>query len=693
MKNNKVFIGLVFLFGIISYVTGQSKIISPVAGTWSNKQSLVINLGADEEAYYTFSGADPMDSGLAYDGPVMIDQTGEVNMRIAIVSASGSSVETQVKYVVKDPYGELNSSESDFITEITKDPVYEYSAGNTINIPSEFLYCFSLDEKPSFKGRLLSLPSGCCLNKYFSFHFTDRKNDWQVVLHTSNSATGLLSQCTVPFKIKDWTCISFTNKKFIYSVDGGSWFSAKDGFLVDRSKEHKIKWQSVAYQAGNPVQEFTLPPKPIIKTNKNSDGSFVINLEGDSSFSAKTEAEPESDVFADGCFRTFTIDTFYGDEIKGTLYLSVYSQGIYQGKFSIPYAIDRKPPHIPIIVSDVEDNFSNKPVKISFEGDKDSQIYYQIQQEQLTSDNNNENTVDKTYKLNNKPFIVLRDSTASGILFTVSAYAQDSFGNESAKTSYSVTVDEYNYYIDSHNDSKTVADGTKIHPFTKFSDCVPIINNKKFTKIHIKGEVLFPENETIISSNCEILGSKDSIIVMPPSAFITIRSSSLLIKDCLIQRKNEENKKCSTSFFVLEHAVANINNCEIISFFNENGIVFNIFSSALTIKNSGITAQSTSYVSGISANDSIVKVVDSRISTVSPTAVNFSIQKGTFSLSNTECRLSGRIGRIAEFYGVSSFLSGIKGYVHIKKLNKDQLIYADDKTTFQKNENTTITEF
>ncbi|MCR5606797.1 MAG: chitobiase/beta-hexosaminidase C-terminal domain-containing protein [Treponema sp.] len=97
----------------------KADIISPVPGTWNNKQPLVISIAnyhPDIEIYYTTSGADPYQSGFAYDGPVLLEESGPVNLKIAAIDNSGKRQDFQINYRVQ----EENISDDSFIKSISK---------------------------------------------------------------------------------------------------------------------------------------------------------------------------------------------------------------------------------------------------------------------------------------------------------------------------------------------------------------------------------------------------------------------------------------------------------------------------------------------------------------------------------------------------------------------------------------------
>ena len=96
------FLFLLFLIFFRSLcVFSESSVISPVEGTFSNLQSLILNLEEGDEAYYSFSSTDPSVSGLSYDSPVIIDRTGSVNIRIVILTKDGKRIDRDISYTVK----------------------------------------------------------------------------------------------------------------------------------------------------------------------------------------------------------------------------------------------------------------------------------------------------------------------------------------------------------------------------------------------------------------------------------------------------------------------------------------------------------------------------------------------------------------------------------------------------------------
>ena len=73
---------------------------------------LVLETDGTGECYYSLNGTDPETFGFAYDGPVLIDLDGPVEIRIA--KTGKQKEETTVKYTVL-PDSALASSYSSFM--------------------------------------------------------------------------------------------------------------------------------------------------------------------------------------------------------------------------------------------------------------------------------------------------------------------------------------------------------------------------------------------------------------------------------------------------------------------------------------------------------------------------------------------------------------------------------------------------
>ena len=74
------------LFLIVSFYSFAEKnhIISPVSGTWSNYQTILLDVPEGASAFYSFTGDNPLYSGFAYEKPVLLELEGNINLKVAI---------------------------------------------------------------------------------------------------------------------------------------------------------------------------------------------------------------------------------------------------------------------------------------------------------------------------------------------------------------------------------------------------------------------------------------------------------------------------------------------------------------------------------------------------------------------------------------------------------------------------------
>ena len=96
---------VIFLWSIGNVFAKDSslQVLSPVEGVWANKQALILDVPEGVEVYYSFTGSDPLDFGFAYDGPVVLNATGSVPLRLAAVYQDGSVQQIKISFTVNQP--------------------------------------------------------------------------------------------------------------------------------------------------------------------------------------------------------------------------------------------------------------------------------------------------------------------------------------------------------------------------------------------------------------------------------------------------------------------------------------------------------------------------------------------------------------------------------------------------------------
>jgi hypothetical protein len=84
----------------------ELQLLNPVPGTWANPQRLVLYGTENKEVFWTDDGGDPFGPGRRqYTGPVLVDKTGEIRLRLGIRYADGRVREETVSYTVLSASG------------------------------------------------------------------------------------------------------------------------------------------------------------------------------------------------------------------------------------------------------------------------------------------------------------------------------------------------------------------------------------------------------------------------------------------------------------------------------------------------------------------------------------------------------------------------------------------------------------
>lgn len=697
-------------------------IVSPRPGTWVNKQPLVLEVPESCEVFYSFSGSHPMESGFAYDGPVMLEAEGDVSLRVALVFPHGDAMVYTIEYSVLPA---KNDSELNLDVNFSR-PLAIYSMGQQIVIPEGFSY--RLGDSPVFlPGRqVLGLEGGTFPKRFVPCHVTDGVNSWRFVINPSGiaadgaglvhqvavaeslavpggslvdsvgavatnslssgevrveyySASGaapisagseqpvfqepVLDQSQPPFQINDWGMLTFTQNKLIYSLDNGIWQEAAGSVVVDRSVGHTIYWQSVAYDQGNPVYSMYLPPRPSGQLVFHGREALDISLGKDFTLAPTGSGQtPLSSI---------RIDAFHGEEFSGTFPIDVYYQGLYQGTSQVDVAIDKCPPEAPAINADSELFYNRKEVHLTLNQKDDSRVFYSL--ELLAS----EESGFKDLALNLSDGLTLMDSSAAGAdfqpyngqpirlephldhahLFQLRAYSEDLNGNRSQMVSYQTIVDPLNFYVEAHSDESAGSvnsDGSLARPFVSVQQALEQTADLDFVRIHLLGMV--PVNEVLsITSNCEILGNDaDSGLLVLPGGRLVARDGQVVIKDCVLEKQFDEGADMTEGQPLLSvlNGSLSLFNCEVFGDFSSNGTLISAVDSTVSVFDSGITLQSGGYGALLSGLRSYVVVDGGRLTVVAPTAVVFSLSAGGLRLSDSQCRIFGNLGRVAELTGV-----------------------------------------
>ena len=651
---------LFFAFVSVSLAFSE-RVISPIEGKFSNRQSLILDLNDGAEAFYSYTNTNPMTSGFAYDGPVFIDAAGEVSLRIVVVDGDKKE-QYEINYSVEEdgnPFDE-GSLEKIFIDSIIAENVLLCASDSVIYIPNTLSFRIGDGEKPVLKGASLSVSADNKLSRYIPCTVSDGTHNWRFIIYLSGGDAGIFAKFSVPFEIEDWETFRFTGKNLIWCIDDGLWSASTLPVTLDRTKAHTVYWQSVAYEKGNPIQSFVLAPKPTLKTDVH-DKAVVFSIEGDLRYrmgvvtsGAEGEAHENS-----GIFTTLTFDTFAGDYVAGTAVFAFYCDGVYQGELSESYVIDRQPPLPPVFHASEDGFYARHDVTLSLEAEKDAHVFCSVNGPFTVNANayiNPEEVFDlidaKDYQTHDARPILLKSGKEVAVYYRVFAYAKDAADNVSEVSEYKVIIDEFNYFVDG-SAPLAGSDGSRAHPYSSFEQVLKVINEGRYAHFFVTGTVALPKGETILASNSAFTGLSDAKFVLPATAYITVRSASLEMHNCVFEKEHVASAVSDERFFVLENAVVDFEDSELLASFDYSGTAFTAHSSIITFRNSGLTTQGASYACGISAVDSKISLKASHFASLAETAVNFSMTGGIFELNGCDCKVISHLGRIVEATGVN----------------------------------------
>ncbi|MFA6937061.1 MAG: hypothetical protein WCQ67_02390 [Treponema sp.] len=698
------------------FAFSEKDIISPVEGTWSNKQPLVLNIQDGSYLYYSLSSSDPLVSGFAYDGPVVIDQTGSITIYITSVSNAGVRSDFKVNYLVMNSEPLASTDESSlFLQNISTNPIRKYISGTLFSIPSNFKYCMGQNKVPSQNGSQLSVSANNKLERYLPCTISDGKNFWRFIIHTVASESELVSGRTVPFKIENWTTFAYTGEKLIYQIDDGYWSASTEPVALDRNVEHIVRWQSVAYEFGNEVQSYTIPVKPEICSYKSTDGAITFSIPGENNFEIGPSSKYlESGTIASGLYKSIQVDTFTGDNIGGKIIVSVFYDNVYQGDLEKDYLLDKQPPEPPVISSSSAEKFARNKVTISITSEENSEIFYAVS-EPLTSDTGFEGSSNSSFD-SVKPgefklytTQITLESLDSAAFYKVNSYAVDLAGNKSSISEYRVVVDEYNFYLSpdgtafenktlsNSDENKIEPDGSYGNPFTTFSQALKIVNSNSYTRLHLLKDITLESGVNEIKSNC-LLISTNSKIILPQDCVIKVSGADFEIQNVIFEKQvgtaydktylSNDQLECVQKMFITKNAAVTFSNCELVGIFSQDGILLDLDSSNIKLENCGITVQAEKYACGISSVDSNVEISKQRITSIAPTCVCYSVRGGRLNVQSSTCTVIGHLCRIAELKTCNATLEKNSFIAKLDEANNSvESVWKDVDTVLIQNKN------
>ncbi len=691
MNKKSLFVLLVVFFLSANSIFAQIEMISPVEGIWANKQMLVIENKGDGDFFYSVDGSDPEAFGFAYDGPVLLDVNGVVKLNVTHIRSNKTKETASVTYsVYEDDASKTNYS--DLVKTFYDSGILNYSAGAKLKIPENLFYSFGLPPDSFIKGRTLSLSSSCILSRYIPCTIFDKEKNlkYRFIIRTLPQNAGIFSHRDVPFKITDWETIDFIDNSYIFKIDSEYWGLPSEPRKIDRTVSHMISWQSIDYDASNPIDFFVLPPKPEIIETKYEDDSVIYTIAGDSSYTMSIlnqEKEEYTEFFTEA-----GVDVFYGDRVSGKFSIGIFSNSVYQGNYLVQYDINKRPPSTPDIKSNADSFYSRDDVTVKVKAEQGNELYIALSEpykiEDITTTYNSQTQLLKNIEIGefkkakkDSFSINWKQNSINPVYYKLAAYSKNG-KNQSEVVEYSVIIDQSNYYFDEKADDD--GDGTLERPFNSFEKLENALSSKRVVKLHTKGNMNVNKNYKI-SANFEIINDGDARFVFEQGGSLEVSTATLELNNCQIQKKSSAEMKNEKPLIKLENSVLTIKDCIIGADFTKNGTIIDSYNSIINISDTIGSANAISYASFISSVKSRLNIKNSSLSTNASTNVVISANGGTVASTGNTFTVSGKSGRIAELFDVkASFVQN-----KYKSNIKDSVTLI---TPVYKNKNTKLTE-
>lgn len=647
-KSHEIMLGKDIVKDINSH---KLDVISPVEGTWANRQSLVLECSPETEVYYSFTEYDPLDFGFAYDGPVLIDLTGDVTLNIVAVHGDGSMTRKKISYAVKEP-----EAVKPPLSVSMLNPLVVCGVQKPVPVSQNLVYGIGSHLDSALSGRTLyqNLPS--CVNALLPLEITSGSVVYRYVITTNDAPkTSMIQDKTFssPLQIIDWNFVLFkAGQRIKYSIDDGAWQVYVEPFYLDRSKSHKISWQT----ASN-IESIVLPERPSITglpehgiTNKSVELQFSNPL-------YTFRIEDENGVSKP--LTSFYVDTLAGDERRFDLNLPVYYGNIRQGEISVSFIIDKLPPKAPVLSIEDDAASGNNAVAVSIFSNDDVYTAIDTRTSPLDFGESVQPVIHDFEPDDNVVFMPFAGSKLilgggeNDSVYTVYAYARDSAGNKSETVAVRSSVATDNIYVDASSRYTFDADGSPVKPFSSIFDALALVNSRKKTVLHLKGAFIITQS-LAVNSDCRFIGHENASLSFKNNSGFIIRNSTVTFENCMLEKNYDQDiRSFLTSGVPLIDArdsSISIEKCELVSNISTPQGLLQVVKCKLGMNSSGITVQTLGQAVGVQCFQSSVRSDNDRFSLSGESAVAFSLSDSVFELESPRFIIVANKARCVELF-------------------------------------------
>ncbi len=626
-------------------------VLSPVEGTWANRQVLVLDCAPETEVFYSFSEYDPLDFGFAYDGPVLIDLDGEVTLNLVAVHGDGTMTRKKISYVVNEP-----AAVKPPLSVSMLNPLVVCGVQKPVPVSQNLTYGIGTHLDAALSGRTLyqNLPS--CINAMLPLEITSGSVVYRYVITTNDAPkTSMIQDKTFssPLQIIDWNFVLFkAGQRLMYSIDGGAWQVYVEPFYLDRTKSHKISWQT-----GSHIESIVLPERPTVIglpergiTNKSVELQFSNPL-------YTFRIEDENGVSKP--LTSFYVDTLAGDERRFDLLLNVYYGNIKQGEIPVSFTIDKLPPKAPVLSIEDDAISGNNAVAVSVFATDD--VYTAIDT-RTTALDFGESVSPLAHDSEPDDNIVFMPFAGTKLIlgggennsvYTVYAYSRDAAGNKSETVAVRSSVATNNIYVDAASRYSLDADGSSTRPFGSIFDALAVVNSRKKTVLHLKGTFVITQS-LAVNSDCRFVGHENACLSFKNNSGLIIRNSNVAFENCMLEKVYDQDVRSFLTSGVplidARDSDVSVEKCELVSNISTPQGLIQAVKCRLGMNSSGITVQTLGQAVGVQSLHSSVRSDSDRFSLSGESAVAFSLSDSLFELESPRFIIVAKQARCAELF-------------------------------------------
>lgn len=668
----------------------EGTVISPVPGNWENTQPLIVDTPDTCEVYYSLSGTDPLISGFAYDGPILLDGTGPQKLTLVSVSDKGISDTVTINF------SSNNRPTPSYIPQTSRDVYIRMSENTRISLPDSVSWAAGISADQAnpgasafLTGGEISLNGRCDMPRILPLIINTSQGFYRYLIRVGADASSL--PAPVPeisgIEFSQWNYIRFNRgQTTLYSIDGSPWQQTSKPVYIDRTEEHTVSWKALkpvsrseladGYETDSDTKTMVIPAKPSFNLPEKSWTGKAVML----SFPSDDYLLSYEDDHGHVHYQTsWGMATIQGDSTGVNGNFNIWYKGIKQGAVNVSFLINRRIPDSPVITSDAQNAFSRSDVTVTFKSA--NTVYYKVEIPSnspygfdFATDNLSGTSYDAA-PVNTDDYLRLTEGRLtlavnpdSALLYVVSAFSEDLAGNRSDIAQYSVIVDGVNLYVadESATDTqymRTAPYGSMNNPCKSLEEAVTAAEKDKIMnpRIFVYGTHTL-EKPLYIRQNMRFQGKQDARIICRENCQLNIVSGSSSFSGITIEKKQNAqpgNKSASDStdgrkyLISVSNASLSLYDCELYTDFMTDGIVLEAENSAVNIKKCGMTSRAATYTALVSSHNSKIFMYNVRGIANAPTAVGISAESGMSFLADSAMSVIGSLGRIAEYVNVS----------------------------------------